>query len=193
MFTRTLFVILLAVGLTNCSSTYTIKPENSKNGMISKAPKWYVTNKKALKDEKFVYGVGSSVSPDIELAINKSKLLAKSDLADRVRGEMNERKTLLVKEVGDNNGGIAKSQFEINLINVIGKVVTPNYKRSQTEVYKTANNQYRAYVQVKLGKEYVDQIARQIKTDNITISSLDENALDDKVEKVLDSIKKAQN
>lgn len=193
MFTRTLFVILLAVGLTNCSSTYTIKPENSKNGMISKAPKWYVTNKKALKDEKFVYGVGSSVSPDIELAINKSKLLAKSDLADRVRGEMNERKTLLVKEVGDNNGGIAKSQFEINLINIIGKVVTPNYKRSQTEVYKTANNQYRAYVQVKLGKEYVDQIARQIKTDNITISSLDENALDDKVEKVLDSIKKAQN
>jgi hypothetical protein len=161
--------------------------------MISKAPKWYVTNKKALKDEKFVYGVGSSVSPDIELAINKSKLLAKSDLADRVRGEMNERKTLLVKEVGDNNGGIAKSQFEINLINVIGKVITPNYKRSQTEVYKTANNQYRAYVQVKLGKEYVDQIARQIKTDDITISSLDENALDDKVEKVLDSIKKAQN
>ena len=193
MFTRTLFVILLAMGLTNCSSTYTIKPENSKNGMISKAPKWYVTNKKALKDEKFVYGVGSSVSPDIELAINKSKLLAKSDLADRVRGEMNERKTLLVKEVGDNNGGIAKSQFEINLINIIGKVVTPNYKRSQTEVYKTANNQYRAYVQVKLGKDYVDQIARQIKTDNITISSLDENALDDKVEKVLDSIKKAQN
>ena len=193
MFTRTLFVILLAVGLTNCSSTYTIKPENSKNGMISKAPKWYITNKKALKDEKFVYGVGSSVSPDIELAINKSKLLAKSDLADRVRGEMNERKTLLVKEVGDNNGGIAKSQFEINLINVIGKVVTPNYKRSQTEVYKTANNQYRAYVQVKLGKEYVDQIARQIKTDNITISSLDEKSLDEKVEKVLDSISKAQN
>lgn len=193
MFIRTILIFLLALGLTNCSSTYTIKPENSKNGMISKAPKWYVTNKKALKDEKFVYGVGSSVSPDIELAINKSKLLAKSDLADRVRGEMNERKTLLVKEVGDNNGGIAKSQFEINLINVIGKVITPNYKRSQTEVYKTANNQYRAYVQVKLGKEYVDQIARQIKTDDITISSLDENALDDKVEKVLDSIKKAQN
>lgn len=193
MFTRTLFVILLALGLTNCSSTYTIKPENSKNGMISKAPNWYVTNKKALKDEKFVYGVGSAVSPDIELAINKSKLLAKSDLADRVRGEMNERKTLLVKEVGDNNGGIAKSQFEINLINIIGKVVTPNYKRSQTEIYKTANNQYRAYVQVKLGKEYVEQIARQIKTDNITISSLDENSLDKKVEQVLDSIKKAQN
>lgn len=193
MFTRTIFVILLALGLTNCSSTYTIKPENSKNGMISKAPKWYVTNKKALKDEKFVYGVGSSVSPDIELAINKSKLLAKSDLADRVRGEMNERKTLLVKEVGDNNGGIAKSQFEINLINVIGKVVTPNYKRSQTEVFKTANNQYRAYVQVKLSKEYVEQIARQMKTDNITISSLDENSLDKKVGQVLDSIKKAQN
>lgn len=193
MFTRTIFVILLALGLTNCSSTYTIKPENSKNGMISKAPKWYVTNKKALKDEKFVYGVGSSVSPDIELAINKSKLLAKSDLADRVRGEMNERKTLLVKEVGDNNGGIAKSQFEINLINVIGKVVTPNYKRSKTEVFKTANNQYRAYVQVKLSKEYVEQIARQMKTDNITISSLDENSLDKKVGQVLDSIKKAQN
>jgi hypothetical protein len=193
MFTRTLFVILLALGLTNCSSTYTIKPENSKNGMISKAPNWYVTNKKALKDEKFVYGVGSAVSPDIELAINKSKLLAKSDLADRVRGEMNERKTLIVKEVGDNNGGIAKSQFEINLINIIGKVITPNYKRSQTEVYKTANNQYRAYVQVKLGKEYVDQIARQIKTDNIKISSLDEDSLDKKVEKVLDSISKAQN
>lgn len=193
MFIRTILIFLLALGLTNCASNYTIKSEQSEKGLSRSAPKWYVTNKKALKDDKFVYGVGSSVSPDIELAINKSKLLAKSDLADRIRGEMNERKTLLVKEVGDNNGGVARSQFEINLINIIGKVVTPNYKRSKTEVFLTANNQYRAYVQVKLGKEYVEQIARQIKTDNIKISSLDENSLDKKVEQVLDSIKKAQN
>lgn len=193
MFIRTMFIILLAFGLTNCSSTYTIKPENSKQGQTRSAPDWYVTNKSALKDDKFVYGVGSSVSPDIELAINKAKLLAKSDLADRVRGEMNERKTLLVKEVGDNNGGIVKSQYEINLINIIGKVVTPNYKRSQTEVYMTSNNQYRAYVQIKLSKEYVEQIVRAFKTENIKLSSLNDDELNKKVDAVLGSINKAQN
>ena len=59
----------------------------SQKGELKKTPKWYI--KYDREDKKWMYETATSVSPDIELAVKKSILLAKSKLADRINGKMN--------------------------------------------------------------------------------------------------------
>ena len=59
-------IALLSLTLSNCS-TYTVKKDMSKKGELTKTPKWYIKYKR--EDRKWMYETASSVSPDLELAI----------------------------------------------------------------------------------------------------------------------------
>jgi hypothetical protein len=86
----------MGVALANCSSgTYKIKQEKDKQ--VLKVPSWYMKDyneKKECgtktfgkgKDKVCIFGVGTSVSPDLELAIEKGMMIAKAVLADNVNG-----------------------------------------------------------------------------------------------------------
>ena len=78
-----LFFLTLILGfvLTHCS-TYTVKKDMSIKGELTKTPKWYV--KYDREDKKWMYETSVSVSPDLELAVKKSVLLAKAKLADKI-------------------------------------------------------------------------------------------------------------
>ena len=88
-------VMTLSLLLTNCASQYKIKTEKSKT--LNEVPKWYVndfSDKKACdtptfgknKDKMCIFGVGTAVSPDLQLAIEKGMMVAKSEMADIIKG-----------------------------------------------------------------------------------------------------------
>ena len=88
-------IIVMSFALSHCS-TYTVKRDISKNGELTKTPRWYV--KYEREDKKWIYETAASVSPDLELSVKKSVLLAKAKLADRINGEMNNRTTITKNE-----------------------------------------------------------------------------------------------
>ena len=85
-------MFLLTSLLLNQCSTYTVKKDITKNGELTKTPKWYIKYKR--EDKNWMYETASSVSPDLELAVKKSTLLAKAKLADRINGKMNNQTSI---------------------------------------------------------------------------------------------------
>jgi hypothetical protein len=66
-----------------------------------------------------MYETATSVSPDLELAVKKSILLAKAKLADRINGKMNNQSSINKTETGiDENNNIIGSA-EDTIINII--------------------------------------------------------------------------
>jgi len=94
---KIIFILFLLIS--NCS-TYTVKSDNAKNGVVEKTPDWYVTYDRVSWG--YYQEAASSVSPDMELAVKKSILLAKAKIADRINGEMNNRTTVSKNENGIN-------------------------------------------------------------------------------------------
>ena len=73
-----IFLILFAGLLVAQCSTYKIKGDMSKNGVVNKTPKWYVDYN---HETMFKYQeAATAVSPDMELAVKKATLLAKPNL-----------------------------------------------------------------------------------------------------------------
>ena len=176
-----LFLILFAgLFLTQCSS-YTMKSDMSKNGVINKTPKWYVkyphTTKKTYQE------AASAVSPDLELAVKKATLLAKAKLADRINGEMNNRSTINKNEAGTNESMTVTAQSQDIIVNVINDTLVTHYQVKKQQIYTTKNKSYRVYVMVEIGKDHVDNIVSEIKQMKLakTIDTTDIDAAADKV------------
>ena len=99
---KVLGAVLAIASLSACSSmnsTYKIKSE--KGNIVDKVPSWYMADineskacdlkllSKKDNDKQCIYGVATAVSPDLQLSIEKAKMMAKSELADIIKGEMN--------------------------------------------------------------------------------------------------------
>ena len=122
-------IVLAGILLSNCASNkYSIKSE--KNKTVHKVPAWYMSDiaeKKACdiktfgkgKDKQCIYGVGTSVSPSLELAIEKAKLIAKAELADIIKGEMNKKAKMFVTELGKTYQKSVVTDVETVLVNII--------------------------------------------------------------------------
>ena len=120
-----LLVIIAGVFLAQCS-TYSMKSDMSKNGVINKTPKWYVKYPHTTK--KFYQEAASAVSPDLELAVKKATLLAKAKLADRINGEMNNRTTINKNEAGTNESMTVTAQSQDVIVNVINDTLVTHYE-----------------------------------------------------------------
>ena len=152
-------ILLATLMLTNCANkTYTIKQE--KNKVINKVPAWYmadIAEKKACdkktfgktKSKQCIYGVGTSVSPSLELAIEKAKLVAKAELADIIKGEMNKKAKIFITELGKTHTKTVVSDVETVLVNIIGQQYR-GYEVFAQEVTMTKNGYYRAWIGLRL-------------------------------------------
>ena len=105
-----MFLVLFAGLMMAQCSTYSMKSDMSKNGVINKTPKWYVNYPHTTK--KTYQEAASAVSPDLELAVKKATLLAKAKLADRINGEMNNRSTINKNEAGTNESMTVTAQSQ---------------------------------------------------------------------------------
>ena len=171
-------MILLGLLMTNCS-TYSIKPDQSKNGVVNKTPKWYVDYKRTTWTT--YQESASSVSPDMDLAVKKSILLAKAKLADRISGEMNNRSTITKNEAGTNENLKMEAHSQDLIVNVISKTILDNYKVIEQEIYSTKNKSYRAYVMIEVNKKDIEAIKSRIAESSgstISIEKIEKSAKD---------------
>ena len=150
----------MALLLTNCASnTYKIKKEKDKQ--VLKVPSWYMNDYSTKKEcgttrfgknksKECIFGVGTSVSPDLELAIEKGMLIAKAEVADKVKGEMNKKAKIFTTELGKNVQKTVVTDVETTLVNIIKNTPVRGYEVWKQEVTLTQNGYYRAWVGIKL-------------------------------------------
>ena len=150
---------VMSITLANCSSkTYTIKKETKS---VTKVPAWYMNDynaKKACettmfgknKDRQCIFGVGTSVSPDLELAVEKASLIAKAELADMIKGEMNKKAKIFTTELGKSQTKTVVSDVETTLVNIIKNTPVRGYEVFEQEVTMTKQGYYRAWVGLRL-------------------------------------------
>ena len=152
----------LALGLlvANCSGgNYKIKTEKSK--VLNEVPKWYVddfSQKKACgrttfgknKDKVCIFGKGTAVSPDLQLAIEKGMMVAKSELADIVKGEMNKSSKIFITELGKNHNKTTVSEVESTIVNLIKETPVRGYEIFAKDITMTKNGYYRVWIGLRL-------------------------------------------
>jgi len=152
---------IVAVGLilgACSSSTYKIKAES--NQILDTVPSWYMADFKEKKacnigsqdvnEKQCIFGVGTSVSPDLNLAIEKAKMIAKAEMADIIKGEMNKRSKQFITELGKNETKTVVTDVESTLVNVIEKTPVRGYEIFAQEVTTTTKGYYRAWVGLRL-------------------------------------------
>ena len=152
-------VMALSLLLTNCASQYKIKTEKSKT--LNEVPKWYVddfSQKKACgrttfgknKDKLCIFGKGTAVSPDLQLAIEKGMMIAKSELADIVKGEMNKSSKIFITELGKNHNKTTVSEVESTIVNLIKETPVRGYEIFAKDITMTKNGYYRVWIGLRL-------------------------------------------
>ena len=168
---KILLVIFTSLLLANCS-TYSVKKDMNKNGYINKTPKWYVDYKHETR--KTFQEAAVSVSPDMELAVKKSILLAKAKLADRINGEINNRTTINKNEAGVNESLTVNAQAQDTVVNVIKDTLVRFYEVTKQEIFMTNHKSYRVYVMLEISKKDIDKIIAGINKKNVAVIDVDE-------------------
>ena len=153
-----LFVLTM---LGACSAgIYKIKSE--RGDIVDTVPKWYMADfneKKACDlswitkkddDKVCVFGVGTAVSPDLNLAIEKAKMIAKAELADIIKGEMNKESKQFIKELGKTEKKTIVTEVESVLVNIIKDTPVRGYEIFEQDVTLTKTGYYRAWIGLRL-------------------------------------------
>ena len=153
-------IAVIGITMTACSNkSYTIKKEGNKT--VKKVPAWYmadIAEKKACDKKRFgktknkecIYGVGTAVSPSLELAIDKAKMIAKAEMADIIKGEMNKKIKIFVSELGNTQNKTIVNDVESALVNHIKETPVRGYEVFAQEVTMTTNGYYRAWIGLRL-------------------------------------------
>ena len=159
-YVKILGVMALGLLVANCSGTnYKIKTEKSK--VLNEVPKWYVNDfskKKACNTPRFgkdknkmcIFGVSTAVSPDLQLAIEKGMMVAKSELADKVKGEMNKSSKIFITELGKNHNKTTVSEVESTIVNLIKETPVRGYEIFAKDITMTKNGYYRVWIGLRL-------------------------------------------
>ena len=152
-------IMALSLLMTNCASQYKIKTEKSK--VLNEVPKWYVndfSDKKACdtptfgknKDKMCIFGVGTAVSPDLQLAIEKGMMVAKAEMADIIKGEMNKSSKIFITELGKQHNKTTVSEVESTIVNLITKTPVRGYEIFAKDITMTKNGYYRVWIGLRL-------------------------------------------
>ena len=178
--TKMILVVLAGLMVAQCS-TYKIKPDMNKSGVVEKTPKWYVDYD---HETMFKYvETGTAVSPDLELAVKKATLLAKAKLVDRINGEVNNRTTISKNEAGTNEDLSVTAGSQDVIVNIIKDTLARGYEVKKQEIFATKHKSYRAYVMVELSKKEVEAIIEAVNKKKL--ASIDVDAINKQAEEIL--------
>ena len=167
---KTMLIALLALTLTNCAgNTYKVKQEAKEEGrVLNQVPQWYIDAKidKGFVFNRdadlYIYSVGQGSSPDLQLAIEKAMMIAKAELADKLRGQMNKRTDLYITEVGQEGNKQVVSKVEEVIVNVVQETMIQGYESWEKAVYETPDGEYRVYIGLKMGVGEANRLAEYI-------------------------------
>ena len=152
-------IVALALTLGACTTTmnpiYNVKTESGE--FVTQVPGWFMadyTNMKMCGDDTHegmcIFGAGTSVSPDLNLAIEKAKMVAKSEIADMIKGTMNKQSKQFITEVGKTQSKTVVTEVESAIVNSIENTPVRGYEVFKQDVLITRDGNYRAYVGLRL-------------------------------------------
>jgi hypothetical protein len=178
--TKMILVLVAGLMLAQCS-TYKIKPDMNKAGVVNKTPKWYVDYN---HETMFKYQeAATTVSPDMELAVKKAVLLAKAKLVDRINGEMNNRTTINKNEAGTNEDLTVSAGSQDIIVNMIEDTLARGYEVTKQEMFLTKTKSYRVYVMIEVSKKEVEEIINQANKKSLAL--IDTKSINEQAEKIL--------
>ena len=180
--TKIFLILFASLLLANCS-TYKIKPDMSKNGVVNKTPDWYVEYKHETWTK--YQEAATAVSPDMELAVKKATLLAKAKLVDRINGEVNNRTTINKNEAGTNESLTVIAGSQDIVVNIIKDTLARGYEVTKQEIFITNHKSYRAYIMIELSKKEVEAIIDDINKRKVAM--IDVDGINDAANEVLDN------
>ena len=168
--TKMILILVAGLMMAQCS-TYKIKPDMNKSGVVNKTPKWYVSYN---HETMFKYQeAATAVSADMELAVKKATLLAKAKLVDRINGEMNNRTTINKNEAGTNETLTVTSGSQDIIVNVIESTLARGYEVTKQEILMTGNKSYRVYIMIEVSKKEVEAIIEEINKKQVAMVDVD--------------------
>ena len=178
--TKVILMLVTGLMLAQCS-TYKIKPDMNKSGVVNKTPKWYVDYK---HETMFKYQeAATAVSPDMELAVKKATLLAKAKLVDRINGEMNNRTTITKDEAGTNEDLNVTAGSQDVIVNVIEDTLARGYEVTKQEMYLTKTKSYRVYIMIEVSKKEVEEIINQVNKRRLAL--IDKDSINKQAKEIL--------
>jgi hypothetical protein len=178
--TKMILMLVTGLMLAQCS-TYKIKPDMNKSGVVNKTPKWYVDYN---HETMFKYQeAATAVSPDMELAVKKATLLAKAKLVDRINGEMNNRTTITKNEAGTNEDLNVTAGSQDVIVNVIEDTLARGYEVTKQEMFITKTKSYRVYVMIEVSKKEVEEIINQVNKRRLAL--IDTKSINDQAKEIL--------
>jgi phosphoribosylpyrophosphate synthetase len=178
--TKIILMLVAGLMLAQCS-TYKIKQDMNKSGVVNKTPKWYVeyNHETMFKWQE----AATAVSPDMELAVKKATLLAKAKLVDRINGEMNNRTTITKNEAGTNEDLNVEAGSQDVIVNVIEDTLARGYEVTKQEMFLTKTKSYRVYVMIEVSKKEVEEIINQVNKRRLAL--IDSDSISKQAEKIL--------
>ena len=178
--TKMILILVAGLMMAQCS-TYKIKPDMNKSGVVNKTPKWYVDYD---HETMFKYQeAATAVSPDMELAVKKATLLAKAKLVDRINGEMNNRTTITKNEAGTNEDLNVTAGSQDVIVNVIEDTLARGYEVTKQELYLTKTKSYRAYIMIQVSKKEVEEIINQANKKRLAL--IDTDSINEQAKEIL--------
>ena len=136
-------------------------------------------------DKQCIYGVATAVSPDLQLSIEKAKMMAKSELADIIKGQMNKESKQFIKEIGKTETKTVVTEVESAIVNTITDTPVRGYEIFAQDVTMTKNGYYRTWIGMRL------PLGKFNKMYNYTVEqAVDAYNLNDESKKVWDNLKK---
>ena len=178
--TRMILILVAGLMMAQCS-TYKIKPDMNKSGVVNKTPKWYIDYN---HETMFKYQeAATAVSPDMELAVKKATLLAKAKLVDRINGEMNNRTTITKNEAGTNEDLNVTAGSQDVIVNVIQNTLARGYEVTKQEMFMTKTKSYRVYIMIEVSKKEVEEIINQVNKKKL--ASIDTKSINDQAKEIL--------
>ena len=123
---------------------------------IDHMPKWYTDIPK--KDDA-VYAVGTSETPDLQLAVDIAVLSAKTTLADRVDSRLRSQMKLFKSKLGTTDfDSSVQTEFEQVTRNIIADADVAGYTIKESKIVPNGT-QYRAYVLLEYKNDEANRLS----------------------------------
>ena len=175
------FVLCVLMSLTGCGTISKVNPFD--NGMTKidksrgdKIPEWFLEPEDG--DQKFITAVATETSKDMQFAIDKAMMVAKVQLASKLKTDVESLTRSSSVESGFGIKDVEEETDRVQQTRV--RQAIGFYKRERLDVFKEKGG-YRAYVMLKikvdearrLTEDKKDNSSREEKFDNLNQSTVE--------------------
>jgi hypothetical protein len=131
--------------------------QQTASAAVAKIPAWYLA---PPDDGQSIYATGAATSGDMQFAIDRAVLGAKSALAAQINTQVSARITDLVRVVGLGQDAAITAEAERVSQNVVNEVNLGGFRREKAEVFPEGAG-FRAYVLLRFPLAETTKIARE--------------------------------